>query len=371
MSPGGYISAVGHAALIIWLLAGWGLSHDPLPFEVTEVSVVSGEEYEAIVAARTPNPVADAPITPAMPQPEAAPETPTPVEEVAPSQPQPEAAPAPEPEAAPEEAQPAREPPAAVADVAPAQPTALIPPSAAVDSNSTTPTPRPATRVADTPALPSPDTAVAPVEQAAVTPDTSAEAEVVEEQQDAAAPEEATTEIVTEAEKPSGAVESSIRPTARPRTQTAEQKPAEAPAKPQTPAASATEDAVAAAVAAAASAPAASSAQAGPPMTGEETSSFIGQIGGCWINDPGATWMNAKVTVSFQLDRTGHVVGPIVQVEAVGGTDEDKRIAFERARTAVARCQNKGRDGYDLPSDKYDQWKDIELTFDASSMRLR
>lgn len=372
MSPGGYISAVGHAALIIWLLAGWGLSHDPLPFEVTEVSVVSGEEYEAIVAARTPNPVVDAPITPALPEAEAAPDAPTPTEEVALAQPQPEAAPVPEPEAAPEEPQPAPGPPAAVADIGPDQPTALVPPSAAVDNNSTTPQPRPATRVANTPSLPTPDAAVAPVEQAAVTPDTSAVAEVVAEAQDAAAPEEATTEIVTEAEKPSGAVESSIRPTARPRTQTAEQKPAETPAKPHPPAASATEDAVAAAVAAAAaSAPAASSAQAGPPMNGEETSSFLGQIGGCWINDPGATWMNAKVTVRFQLDRTGHLVGPIVQVEAVGGTDEDKRIAFERARTAVARCQNKGRDGYDLPSDKYEQWKDIELTFDASSMRLR
>lgn len=372
MSPGGYISAVGHAALIIWLLAGWGLSHDPLPFAVTKVSVVSGEEYEAIVAARTPNPVTDAPITPALPEAEATPETPTPIEEATPAQPQPEAAPAPEPEAAPEEAQPAPEPPAAVADVAPAQPTALIPPSAAVDTNSTTPTPRPATRVADTPALPSPDTAVAPVEQAAVTPDTSAEAEVVEERQDAAAPEEATTEIVTEAEKPSGAVESSIRPTARPRTQTAEEKPAETPAKPQTPATSstATEDAVAAAVAAAAaaSAPAASSAQAGPPMTGGEQDAFRLAVNACWNVDPGAEWARVTVTVGFSLGQDGRVVGDVRMISASGGNDAQTSTAFQAARRAILRCQSSG---YKLPSEKYDQWQNVEITFDPSGMRLR
>ena len=369
MSPGGYISAVGHAALIIWLLAGWGLSHDPLPFEVTEVSVVSGEEYEAIVAARTPNPFVDAPITPALPEAEAAPDAPPPAEEATPAQPQPEAAPAPEPEAAPEEPQPAPEPPAAVVDIGPDQPTALVPPSAAVDNNSTTPTPRPSTRVANTPSLPTPDTAVAPVEQAAVTPDTSAEAEVVAEAQDAAAPEEATTEIVTEAEKPSGALESSIRPTARPRTQTAETKPAEAPAKPQIPAASATEDAVAAAVAAAAaSAPAASSAPAGPPMTGGEKDAFRLAVNACWNVDPGAEWARVTVTVGFSLGQDGRVIGDVRMVSASGGNDAQTSTAFQAARRAILRCQSSG---YKLPLEKYDQWQNVEITFDPSGMRLR
>lgn len=371
MSTGGYISAVGHAALIIWLLAGWGLSHDPLPFQVTEVSVVSGEEYEAIVAARTPSPVADAPITPALPEPEATPDTPAPATDSAPAQPQPEAAPPPETEAAPEEAQPAPEPPAAVADVGPDQPTALVPPSAAVDTTSTTPQPRPATRVASTPSAPTPDAAVAPVEQAAVTPDATAEAEVVVEEQEAAAPEEATTEIVTEAEKPSGAVESSIRPTARPRTQAAETKPAETPAKPQTPAASATatEDAVAAAVAAAAaSAPAASSAQAGPPMTGGEKDAFRLAVNACWNVDPGAEWARVTVTVGFSLGQDGRVIGDVRMVSASGGNDAQTSTAFQAARRAILRC---GSSGYKLPPEKYDQWQNVEITFDPSGMRLR
>lgn len=35
--------------------------------------------------------------------------------------------------------------------------------------------------------------------------------------------------------------------------------------------------------------------------------------------------------------------------------------AFCAAKRAVLRC---GRDGYTLPVEKYDQWRDIELRFD-------
>jgi len=35
----------------------------------------------------------------------------------------------------------------------------------------------------------------------------------------------------------------------------------------------------------------------------------------------------------------------------------------------VLRCQT--QDGYQLPADKYDQWQDVTITFDPSSMRLR
>ena len=38
------------------------------------------------------------------------------------------------------------------------------------------------------------------------------------------------------------------------------------------------------------------------------------------------------------------------------------------ARTAMLRC---GASGYDLPADKYDQWREVEITFDPSGMRLR
>jgi len=48
MSVGTYLSGTGHAALIVWMIAGWGMASEPLPFEVTEVSVVSGAEFAAL-----------------------------------------------------------------------------------------------------------------------------------------------------------------------------------------------------------------------------------------------------------------------------------------------------------------------------------
>ena len=67
-TPGTLVSAIGHIALVIWLIAGWGFSADPLPFEVSEVSVVSGEEYARIVAATTPQPGTADPSAPPVPE---------------------------------------------------------------------------------------------------------------------------------------------------------------------------------------------------------------------------------------------------------------------------------------------------------------
>jgi hypothetical protein len=103
-TTGTYFSAGGHLALIVWLLTGWGLSHEPLPFEVTEVSVVSGEEYAAIVAATTPNPSTELDAAPEPPAPE---ETPAIPEQDTP----PEIAPAPDEAPTPPEAVAAPPPP--------------------------------------------------------------------------------------------------------------------------------------------------------------------------------------------------------------------------------------------------------------------
>jgi hypothetical protein len=43
-------------------------------------------------------------------------------------------------------------------------------------------------------------------------------------------------------------------------------------------------------------------------------------------------------------------------------------MMFEVARRAIIRC---GKGGYPLPPEKYAQWKELELVFDPSGMRLR
>ena len=54
MNAGQYISGIGHVGLIGWLLVGDVFAPAPEPFEVTEVAVISPEEYERIVGAQQP-----------------------------------------------------------------------------------------------------------------------------------------------------------------------------------------------------------------------------------------------------------------------------------------------------------------------------
>ena len=355
-TTGTYISAAGHTGLIIWLIAGWGFASEPLPFEVSDVSVVSSEEYAAIVAATTPTPGNAAPDAPAAP----AEETP-PAEELPPPEP---------PLPVPPVEDVTDTPPDLAPQPLPEQPAI---PEPVTDAR---PQPRPATRVAPEPvAPPPPDTEVAEVPQEATTPDEPAPEAVPEEPVEQAAPEEAATEIVTEADTPSGAVETSLRPQVRPE-RPAPQPPvetAETPEAPATPAAPAEETAVddAAVAAALADALAASESPAvpaGPPMTGSEREGFRVAVNACWNVDPGSEAARATITVGFTLDQSGRVQGDVRLLSADGGSDGAQSIAFQAARRAILRCQ---RDGYQLPADKYDQWREVEITFDPSGMRLR
>ena len=51
-----------------------------------------------------------------------------------------------------------------------------------------------------------------------------------------------------------------------------------------------------------------------------------------------------------------------------GGTGTAARQAFEAARRAIIRC---GAQGFGLPVDKYDHWREIEMTFNPEKMRIK
>lgn len=363
-TPGTIVSGIGHAGLVGWLILGWGLDAEPLPFEVSEVSVVSGEEYARLVAATTPQPGTADPTAPPVPELQSAPETEV-TPDTAPDQPQPapvtppaEDTPVPVPETPAE--------PAEITDAIPElPPVAETPPPGAPDlTASLRPQERRADRVAPTPvAPPDEDVAVSEIETASAAPDQREPAEVVEEAAEATAPEETTTAIVPEDAVPSGAVETSIRPNVRPN------RPTPAPTTPaQTTTASSdnVDDAVAAALADATAAP---DIPQGPPMTGSEREGFRVAVNRCWNVDPGSVAARVTIVVGFSLDHGGKVVGDVRQISADGGDAGAVRTAFQAARRAILRCQNPN--GYQLPADKYGQWKDVEITFDPSGMRLR
>jgi hypothetical protein len=234
------------------------------------------------------------------------------------------------------------------------------------------PQPRPVDRIAAQPtAPPPPDAEEAPEVQQEISPDAETPAEVVTEEADAAAPPETATEIVTEAEEPSGAVETSLRPMTRPnRPAPAAEDP---PAETETASADVADDIAALVADVAASdqttaSAAEPAADPGPPMTGGEKDAFRVAVQGCWVVDPGAQAAGVTVTILFELDRQGRVTSGPDLLTSSGGTPGAVNAAFESARRAVNRC---GRDGFDLPEEKYEQWRVVEMTFDPSGMRLR
>lgn len=358
-SPGVYISAVGHAGLLVWLIAGWGLSADPLPFEVTEFSVVSGEEFAALTTRSTPNPSTAEPDAPVAPE---VVDTPTPPDQTDQAEPRedPVVVEPPADETPPPEAPEPIAPPSEVEDTPPdvAPPAVEEQPAIPEPVTDNPPQARPAPRVADEPIqAPEPDVQVDDTAEPAVAPDPDAQTTEPEPEQETAAPE-TSTEIVTEPEEPSGAVETSMRPTARPN------RPAPEPApEPQTTSNDDVNSALAEALAGAEP-----DIPQGPPMTGSERDNFRIAVNRCWNVDPGSVAARVTIVVGFSLTQEGKIDGDIRQVSASGGDASAQRTAFQAARRAIMRC---GSSGYDLPAEKYGQWKDVEIEFDPSGMRLR
>ncbi|MEO0634427.1 MAG: energy transducer TonB, partial [Pseudomonadota bacterium] len=341
-------------------LKGAAKQHPPDQARMTEVSVISTDAFEALLAA---GPEPDSATEVALPvQPDVVPdpvETPVPDEAVVTEAPQPTAPP--EPESVP--APPAPDPEPEIADVAPQQPqpqeqAALVPEIAP------RPIPRPSERIAPEAVAPPPeDAAPDEVEQPAVSEDEGADTPA--EEQQATAPEEATTEIVTEAEEPSGAPTTSIRPpSVRPNAPVRTAEPA-----PETLAPAETDDAVNDALREALGG-GQEQIPTGPPLTSGEKDSLRVAVSSCWnVGSLSTEALGTTVVVTVDMTPDGKPVNSSIRLtSSSGGSASAATQAFEAARRAIIRCT---RDGYALPAEKYGQWKEIEMTFNPERMRIK
>lgn len=362
MHIGHYISGVAHVSVISWALFGVAFHDDPPPFEVSGVSVVTTDEFAALMAAdRAPAPATDVtpPVAPALDT--ATPTIPSQVDK-APALETPDNAIAAEPDAAPDVNNVTPQP-SEVSDVAPT----LEPPgqemAVLIPRDTTRPMVRPVDRVAPEPiAAPDPDTKVDDVVKEAATPDES-QPENINEPQEATAPEAATDEIVTEAkEQVALAPKASLRPVLRPSS-----RPATAPKETTSSATDAATDAAVAEALAEAQADT-QAAPSGPPLSQGEKDAMRVSVQNCWAVDVGGQSADVIVTVGFSLDRDGKVSGPVTLLSSQGGDTNATESAFQSARRAVVRCQ---KTGYKLPIDKYDHWRDIEITFNPEKMRRK
>lgn len=375
MNTGQYISGIGHAGLIGWALFGGMFQSEPLPFDTTEVSVISAEAFDALL---TTGPQPDTATDVALPiAPDVEPDpvlTPTPDETVTAETPDP--APQPETETVPETPQTPVQPIPEVVDTAPVapQPQDL---AAQVPEIAPEAVPRPSERVApEAVAPPDPEATPDPVEQEAVTADEGAE--TPSEEQEATAPEEAATEIVTEAEQPASAPRTSLRPPSQrpsrptPVAETPKPNVAEAADTPvDTPVdtSGAVNDALREAMAAE-EAGGTAEVPAGPPLSAGEKDSLRVSVSSCWnVGSLSSDALQTTVVVAFDMSRDGRPVGSSIRmVSSSGGSAVGAKQAYETARRAIIRCTG---DGYKLPVEKYGQWKEIEITFNPERMRIK
>ncbi|MGC3936311.1 energy transducer TonB [Roseobacter sp. EG26] len=368
---GHYISGAGHLALIGWLIFGDVFAAEPLPFEASTVSVISGAEYAAMVAAgRAPQSTTEV----AQPSsPEVTPEAPeiAATEDSVADQSPPEQTEAPSNEEAPDVSELAPLPQAEVSDQAPVLPEPPADVAVLVPEVSDRPVPQAAERVApEAVAQPEPEATPDAVEQEAVRPDQTGD--TPQDPVEATAPEAAATEIVTEAEEPSAAPVPTKRPPARRPDPPVQQvaQPTET-AEPSAPAEDTTEDAVASALAEAlATESSAPSTPQGPPLSAGEKDALRVAVSNCWnVGSLSTDALNTTVVVSVAMTQDGKPVTSSIRMNSSsGGTEQAARQAFEAARRAIIRC---GAKGFDLPVEKYSQWQDIEMTFNPERMRIK
>lgn len=335
---------------------------------VQDVSVISSAQFEAMIALAAQDiPAAQpAPVDPPLPQPiEAAPDPvlePDPVVE-------PDAVPA--PNNVPGPASVAPEPPAPQLP-APEPDTAVLVPETAPEA-----VPEQADRVAPVPvARPDLNTRPGEVAQDAIAP--SPDAAIVQEPREETAPEAASDRLVSEADTPAAAPIRSARPPSRPNapapdpedispepTQTAETSPSEPPEP------GPTKDDLADAIAGAvANAQTSTGAIQGPPLTGGELDGLRVSVSQCWNTGTLSTQaQDTKVTVFVAMNRDGTPKGDSIRmIGFVGGNDQAARRVYETARRAILRC---GARGFPLPVEKFDQWQEIEMTFNPEGMFWR
>lgn len=373
MQTGTKISTAVHAGLVGWALFGGAFTSEPLPpFEVRDVSVITAQEFERLSATPVAPQVSPEPAALPQPAPEDTPEIAPQVEEQpATVPPQPVAQPEPEPE--PEIVSPPIQAPDPIVPDVPA--TLVAPPIAdpAPTQLSQTPRPRsrPARRVAPVPVA-QPEREAAPDE--VQRPDVSAEAgaEANQPEQQATAPEAASDRVETEANRDEtadvgGAPWRSPHPATRPNRRAAAQERA--------PDRDTTQDAVADALAEALASSLGGARQeapepAGPPLTDGEKDALRIAVSKCWnVGALSSEALRTTVVVAVSMGPQGRPsANSIRMVGSSGGSSEAAKKAFEVARRAIIRC---GSRGYDLPAEKYSQWRDIEITFNPERMRIK
>ena len=360
MLTGTQLSAIGHGALIVLAVFGlpWFRPAERDPIRITDVSFISEAEFEAAQAASPAEVLRreDAPAELPAPRPAAQPEP----------QPTAEASDEPAPEVAVLELPAEIEAPEVPDRIVPKVVT-VAPPTAAAP-----PRPRPVPRVESepTPAV----EAVRPAELPK--PPTAPEPEVARfAEEPAASPGEAKeTQPATLALQMSASPRP--RPEARPRDAGAEsvmaalkrevaKEVAQRKVEPQATPATEPTPATAAPTVTEPTATEATSLTVGLPLSNTEKDGLKLAVQRCWKVAAGVRdAQELKVTLAAELAADGAVINASIRmIEPHSAPDGRFQQAFEAGRRALIRCSP-----YDLPREKFGQWRNIEVVFNSKGV---
>ena len=379
MSIGTYISVTMHASMVGWLLLNGNFESNPREISVTEVSLVSAEMFD--IALNNTPPEVEASIETAVAQP--------PVEEIAPKLSIKPDAPvmdreqpvmvSPQDDKTPPQISEQPEP---LEDLVVILPSELISPTVSPTSPdvlaiSLKPKPRQSNRITSKTVAPSePEVDIGDFTRDAVSPQEMVSSE--KKPQTATAPEASTSEIITEAEKPSKlprvavlAPEQSVRPKRRSiKIKLDKEQPKQ------------TEQTIDPLAAALNEALTGSTNESESEASTESQKTVIealapGTIRGmqlaispCWnLGASSSAALSTTVVVGMELSIEGKpLASSIYLVGYEGGDDASAQRAFETAQRAINDC---GAKGFELPADKYSAWKKVEITFNPERMRVR
>ena len=109
----------------------------------------------------------------------------------------------------------------------------------------------------------------------------------------------------------------------------------------------------------------ATSLPVGPPLTNSEKDGLKLAVQRCWNVPAGVRdAQELKVTVAAELAADGAVINASIRmIEPRAAPDARFQQAFEAGRRALIRCSP-----YELPRDKFGQWRNIEVVFNPEGM---
>jgi len=185
------------------------------------------------------------------------------------------------------------------------------------------------------------------------------------------APDQASSEIVTEAKqsRKTAAPVATSRPRGRPANLTKRVRQARDIKSALARAQAEAHAKASRAAAPAARAPTPSPTPNGPPLTQGEKDGLILAVQECWNVNPTSESARITVVVGVRMEKNGKPQASSIRlISASPGSGAAQRSAFGAARRAILRC---AKSGYKLPIEKYDRWRDIEMTFNPDKMRIK